>query len=84
MFEVEQWPRTPSPHPSPPSKSDVSDLDQLCMAELGNTRVRRGEGVACGSLVAKCNSPARRGEGMGNGRLVAERILEPLSIMAAR
>src|SRR5262249_51050301 len=29
-------------NPSPASKSDVSDLDQSSMAELGNTRVRRG------------------------------------------
>jgi len=53
------------------------------MAELGNTRVRRGEGVACGSLAAKCNSPAR-GEAMGNGVLVAQRIVGSLSVMAAR
>src|SRR5260370_10984015 len=39
----------PPPHPSPVSKSDVSDLDKSCLsAELGNTRVRPGEGGACG------------------------------------
>src|SRR2546423_112457 len=30
--------------PSPTSKSDVSDLDPPSMGELGNTRVRWGEG----------------------------------------
>ena len=38
----------PPPHPSPASKSDVSDLDQSSRAELGNTRVRLGEGGGCG------------------------------------
>jgi hypothetical protein len=41
--------RYPPPHPSPKSTSDVSDLDQSSMAELGNTRVRLGEGAECGS-----------------------------------
>src|SRR2546423_4490958 len=42
--------RHPPPHLSPMSTSDVSDLDQLSMTELENTRVRLGEGGECGSL----------------------------------
>ena len=38
----------PPPHPSPTSKSDVSDLDRSLSAELGNTRVRWGEGADWG------------------------------------
>jgi len=48
----------PSPHPSPMSTSDVSDLDQLSVAELGNTRVRLGEGADCGSGFAKLPGPS--------------------------
>src|SRR6266852_1862306 len=47
----------PPPHPSPVSTSDVSDLDQLSTAELGNTRVRLGEGADCGALGVKCDRP---------------------------
>src|ERR1700732_3645304 len=48
----------PPPHPSPMSTSDVSDLDQLSMAELGNTRVRLGEGGDCGSHRVKNHRPS--------------------------
>src|ERR1051326_1275884 len=51
----------PSPHPSPMSTSDFSDLDKLSMAELGNTRVRLGEGAQCGLVGAKCEPPATGG-----------------------
>jgi tRNA pseudouridine32 synthase/23S rRNA pseudouridine746 synthase len=37
-------------NPAPVSKSDVSDLDQLSMAELGNTRVRRGGSPRSGGV----------------------------------
>ena len=40
--------KDPPPHPSPTSKSDVSDLDRSLSAELGNTRVRWGEGADWG------------------------------------
>src|SRR5438034_4765407 len=39
------------------STSDVSDLDRLSTAELGNTRVRLGEGADCGALGVKCDRP---------------------------
>src|ERR1700687_3244955 len=48
----------PPPHPSPTSTSDVSDLDKLSMAELGNTRVRLGEGGDCGSHRVKNHRPS--------------------------
>src|SRR5712691_2025640 len=47
----------PPPHPSPSSKSDVSDLDQSSMAELGNTRVRLGEGGNWGWRRVRCARP---------------------------
>jgi len=47
----------PPPPPSPTSTSDVSDLDQSSTAELGNTRVRLGEGAVCGSLSVRSHNP---------------------------
>ena len=50
---------SPSPHPSPQSKSDVSDVDRSSIAKPGNTRVWWEEGVDCGSLGAKADSRVR-------------------------
>src|SRR5947209_7700616 len=51
-------PVTPSPRPSPPPKSDVSDFGHLNMAQLGNTRVGLGEGdtAATGALTPGSDS----------------------------
>jgi hypothetical protein len=50
----------PPPHPSPSSTSDVSDLDQSLVAELGNTRVRLGEGGGRGTRSAKFGDWSRQ------------------------
>jgi pyruvate dehydrogenase E2 component (dihydrolipoamide acetyltransferase) len=52
---------SPSPQPSPQSKSDSSDFDQSNRPELGNTRVRVGEGVPPSKPLAP-SSPLPSGE----------------------
>src|ERR1051326_2445031 len=55
--------KPPPPHPSPMSTSDVSDLDQLSMAELGNTRVRLGGGSRMRPARSQMRLPCREREG---------------------
>ena len=53
---------SPSPQPSPQPKSDISDFGQSKMPELGNTRVRVGEGAGSTAPRAQSPSPLPSGE----------------------
>jgi pyruvate dehydrogenase E2 component (dihydrolipoamide acetyltransferase) len=78
----------PSPQPSPQSKSDISDFDQSKMSELGNTRVRMGEGAggAPGASSAPASAPAPQAN--GHGRIfsspLARRLAKEAGIDLAR
>jgi len=53
---------TPSPQPSPQPKSDISDFGQSKVSELGNTRVRMGEGAGNALSQLQRPSPLPSGE----------------------
>jgi tRNA pseudouridine32 synthase / 23S rRNA pseudouridine746 synthase len=71
-------------HPSPASKSDVSDLDQPSMAKLGNTRVRLGGSPPSGGVGAGEDStpPGACGATLplqGRDKALAWLALEPVT-----
>jgi pyruvate dehydrogenase E2 component (dihydrolipoyllysine-residue acetyltransferase) len=76
--------QSPSPRPSPQPKSDLSDFGHSQTAELGQARVRWGEGAGSAPGASSAPSPLTNGHGRIFSSPLARRLAKEAGIDIAR